>query len=151
MKNFRAFSESLLTRMGTSPDITDLDRTTLRIPARDRTSTQRGKIEEIPVISLISAPGGRIAVSCKVTHDASRASMHPLADAIEVRVKIGDPAPASPADCPEVIFPKKAMFDFQAGSVNAGKRLYMYCRYVNQSNSANSGEFGTAANIIIEG
>jgi hypothetical protein len=148
--DFTAHAQPLLDIMAVCRTINNTDRNTLRIPARDTTPTERSKIEDTPTVRLFSEPGGRIRVRCSVAADSSRASMHPMADEIQLRIKIGDPAPASFEDCPSTYSSSSAIFDYQAGGANAGKRIYIYARYRNITNEAHSGEFGTASNIIIE-
>ena len=82
--------------------------------------------------------------------DATRASMHPLADAIEMRYFIGTTPPATAEDAPNNFISKKALFTFEAGSENGGQRLYIFCRYVNFTNQANNGPWTTVHSGTIQ-
>jgi hypothetical protein len=150
-KTFIDYVRPLLTRISSSPNINETDRATLHLRKPDRTLTKRGMIHDVPVAALESHPGGRIKVRCQMEHDSNRASMHKLADAIEMKIKIGDPAPGSPDDCPMNWFSTTAIFNYQVGQVNAGKRIYVFCRYVNLTNPAHNGSFNTSRNVIIQG
>jgi len=143
MKNFTTFFSPLLTRMGTSPSITETDRSNLNLPAADRTPTRRGAIEDEPLVGLKSVASARIKVRARIDEDASRASLHELADAIEMRYQIGGTQPANALACTGTLMSKKAMFTFDAGVDNDGKKFYGFFRYVNQSNPENNGPWSS--------
>ncbi|HLG35448.1 MAG TPA: hypothetical protein VI757_11260 [Bacteroidia bacterium] len=151
MKDFNAFFSPLLTRMGTSGAITEDDRLNLNLPAADRTPTARGVINDEPLAGIKSLASARIKFRIRLDEDATRASMHPLADAIEVRYQIGGTQPANANVCPGTVISKKAMFTFDAGVDNDGKKFYSFVRYVNQSNPENNGPWRSVPPGTVQG
>ena len=131
-------------------EYSEADRTALNIPERDSEPTARGKIEVAPDVNITSLAGGFMKIRCRIDEDADRASMHPLADAIEMRYFIGTSAPATAEDAPNSFISKKALFTFEAGSENGGQRLYIFCRYMNLSNQANNGPWTTVHSGTIQ-
>jgi hypothetical protein len=130
--------------------LTSTDRDKLNLKLRDTTLTRRGKINDTVTIELKSDAGSRVKVRCRLSEDATRASMHPLADGIEMKYKIGA-APATPEQCTNSMVSKKALFSMEAGMENAGQRLYAFFRYVNLTNPENNGPWGVLHNVIIQG
>lgn len=152
-KNFRTFTKPLLNRMSGASGITNADREALHIPVPDPNPTESPAIEVAPVVSLTAKQGGFMQIVCTVEEDSSRASMHPDADAIEVKIKIGPAdgtAPATPDDCVLQLLSTKAKFNYEAGTVNAAKRIWIFCRYRNLKNSANNGPWSEVHTAIIQ-
>jgi hypothetical protein len=143
VKNYTKFMNPLLTRMGTSPVITESDRSILNIPVRDTTSTARGTITETPVVNINSFAGGRMGMRTRTSTDASRASMHKLADGIEVRFQVGGTQPASAVDCANYVISSKALFNIETGINNGEKKFYCFARYVNFVKPGNNGPWGS--------
>lgn len=143
IRNFTIFFRPLLTLMSVSPNLTESDRQTLNLPAPDTTATPRGLIEGAPAVNVKSLEGGRMKVRTRISEDATRASMHPLADAVEMRFQIGGTQPANVMACDGVTQSKKALFTHEAGSENGEKKFYCFCRYVNLTNPANNGPWST--------
>jgi len=150
-KNFITFAAPLLTRMGASTAITTTDRNTLNLPERDASPTRRGQINDAPTVNMTSLAGGRMKIRCRIDQDATRASMHPLADAIEMRYQVGGTQPANAAACPTSFISKKALFTFDADTANDGKKFWSFCRYVNLTNAANNGPWGTLQTGTVQG
>ena len=140
--DFIEFATPLLVRMGTSANIIEADRSALEIPVR-KPSTERGPITTAPNTSMSPKEGGQIKIENRVDDDSTRPSMHPLADALEMKYKIGAPPPANAAACPNTFMSSKATFTFDGGQENDGKKLYVYTRWVNISNPANSGPWSS--------
>jgi len=143
MTDFTEFFSPLLTRMGTSSAITETDRSNLSLPAPDRIPTRRGAIEAEPLAGIKSLASARIKVRVRLDEDASRASMHPLADAIEMRYQIGGTQPANALACPGTVISKKAMFTFDAGVDHDGQKFFGFVRYVNLTNPENNGPWSS--------
>lgn len=160
MKDFRTFAEPLLNKISVSSVLTNGDRTVLHITERDKTPTRKGKIETVPSVTIRSLGGGQMKFRVNVDEDASRASMHPLADLIEVRYLVqtteptaspgGPGVPPPPAPQESAGFPspdkatnyaisKKALFVLETGSSNTGKFIIAFVRWANASNPANNG------------
>ena len=149
-KEFIEFSEKPLLTISGSPNIALADRNALNLPERDREPTARGKITTAPDVNVVSLAGGFMKIRCRIDEDADRASLHPLADVIEMKYLIGTAAPPTVDDAPNNFISKKALFNFEAGTGNGGQRLYIFCRWVNQSNPANNGPWTTVHSGTIQ-
>jgi hypothetical protein len=152
------------------------DRSTLNLPVRDTTHTTRGAITDIPVADGKSVGGGMVQFRVRVTQDATRASRHPLANGIEMKYIIINPAaapasgggsgtptpgtpsggsaaaPAAPAsadDCQLTHFSPKSIFTVPFGASAAGKTLYCFFRWVNHTTPANSSGWTTVRVVHI--
>jgi hypothetical protein len=143
MDDFTEFFSPLLTRMGTSPEITETDRSTLNLAAPDRVPTARGVIDAEPTVKVNSFASARMQIRVTTDADASRASLHPLADAIEMRYQIGGTQPANAPACAGMIVSKKAIFNFDAGVDNEGKKFFGFVRYVNLTDPAKNGPWSS--------
>lgn len=147
--DFTAFAEPLLKRMEGSTALIKADRLILGIKERDRERTLRGAIATAPDVALTPQEGGNVRVRCRVDSDQTRASMHPLADGMELFYKIGGEPPGNEGECPDRLLSKKALFTFKAGTGNDGKRMYAYGRWVNLSEPAKNGPFSPLAIVTI--
>jgi hypothetical protein len=139
--------------MAGSSDITNEDRNVLNLKLRDKTITRRGKIDDKPIIGLSVIGGGQIKARVRTTTDASRASMHDLADLIEFRYFIANNNPSVPGPVPppqtgdvpllsqatNTVISKRAIFEIDLGTDNIGKYLIGFFRWVNTTNAANNG------------
>lgn len=152
-KDFTTFAENPLKLIEASGNITSADRGTFRLPERDRTPTARGAITGVPFGKLKGTGGGIMEVRVRREEDATYASMHPLADALEFRYLLIDapgsppPPPEPPAGEPEEdnedeVIPtpeklplsftsKKAFWRMNLGTQYQGKRIIGYVRWVN--------------------
>ena len=155
IEDFSAFAEPLLTRMSGSSVINATDRNVLRIKLRDKIPTRRGKIEDTPIVGLKGGGGGAIKAKLRSDSDSSKASMHELADLIEVKYLISNENPEAPApdpnpgnggpdlpnpeDAPHYFISSKANFEIPAGIAHRGKFFIGFFRWVNSTNSANNG------------
>lgn len=143
MSNFTDFFSPILTGMGVHPAITTEDRGTLNLPAPDRIPTARGVIDAEPTVKVNSMPSARMKIRVQTDADASRASLHPLADAIEMRYQVGGTQPANAPACAGMIISKKAIFNFDAGVDNEGKKFFGFVRYVNLTDPAKNGPWSS--------
>lgn len=150
MNGFTLFFSPILKRMSTIA-YTDTDKETLNIPLRDTTLTPRPVIEVIPVVSIDSKAGARIDVRCRISTDASRASMHPDADAIEARYHIGTTPPANAAACTNMLTSGKALFTIDAGTDNEGMKFYLFCRYINVLDKQKNGAYSAVTVVTVLG
>jgi len=119
---------------------------------RDIEPTPRGKIDVIPYVNLKGIGGGEVQVRCRTERDQTRASMHPLADAVACRyilVPKGEMPPEGQEDAKKTEVSKKARFIISCGDKNAGESFYGFFRWVNQSNPANSGPWGNVQKVVI--
>jgi hypothetical protein len=119
---------------------------------RDLEPTPRGKIELVPYIFLKALGGGVIEVRSQTEKDATRVSMHKLADGIECRwllVPKGEMPPEGYDDAKKAVVSRKARFTIDCGDKNAGDSFYGFFRWVNQSVPANSGLWTKALKVVI--
>lgn len=157
---FTAFSSLLLTRMYTMPTLTQADRDLFNLPVHEQPS-KRGKINDTPIVKLEPNGVASVRIRVRTTSDATRPSIHPLADGVELRAAlveqtkiIGDPdpsdpssstpdtaVPTTPSEAPNVMVSKKALFDLNLGESSSGKRFYVFFRWVNLSNPVNNGDW----------
>jgi hypothetical protein len=144
------FMSPILIRVSVNSAVNPTDRNTLNLPLPDRQPTPRGPILDVPYANLISFAGGRVEIRTRLNEDASRASMHPLADAVEMRYQIGGTPPITAADCVQYLMSKKALFEFLAGQENGNQSLYVFLRWVNLSNPENSGQWTTVHSVTIQ-
>lgn len=166
-RDFIAFAKKPLVRMS-SLDLSENDRLVFHLPEADTTPTKRGKIHETPYGEVSAAGVAAMKVRVRMTHDAKRSSIHPLADGVELRYAVIDmkptavpatdggnstptlgPTPALPVatqpvlpenamDAPNSMVSKKALFDLVLDASASGKRLFVFMRWVNQSTPANN-------------
>lgn len=145
---FESIFHPLLDRMDASPAITIEDRNALHLPLRHAPSP-RARIKESPYIKVTPLDDGLFKVRVRVDEDNSRSSINPLADAIEMRFKVGGNAPTSVDECPNSEMSKKAIFFFNTGHNNATKKLWAFFRWVNLSNPSHSGPFGSLVQSVV--
>jgi hypothetical protein len=67
----------------------------------------------------------------------------------ETRTPLGNAIPESPLDCPFVFTSTKATFAIKLGAQHSGKRFYAFFRWVNLSNSDNSGDWGLMYQTLV--
>jgi len=135
--------------------MTDSDRISIGVPARDTEPSPKPKINEIPFVGLEPMGGGWIKVTCKRETDENRPSMHDFADVIECRYTLVliQPGVRKPwptlDDCKEVVTSTKAHFIIKCSDTDAGKQFFGFFRWVNLTNPANSGPWSNANAMVI--
>lgn len=148
-KEIRAFVKAYL---AANPLVTDQQRMDMALTVRDTEPTPRGKIHEFPFVLVTSSGGGEVQVRARVEEDRTRASMHPLADAIECRwtlVPKGEMPPEGHEDAKNVLVSKKALFTIECGDKNSGESFWGFFRWVNESNPAMSGKWTKPLKVVI--
>jgi len=148
-KEITEFMNLLLIRMATMPDVNETDINTMKLVIQ-APKVPRGPINAVPYAGLESFGGARLQARTRTNEDSTRASMHPLADAIEMRYSIGTVAPVTPDAAPLFFISPKALFDFNVGVINGGKTLFAFFRWVNFSNPENNGEWTTVHSATIQ-
>jgi len=118
----------------------------------DPSHTPRGKITGFPYMNLKALGGGNIEVRAQVEQDATRPSMHPLADGVECRyilVPKGEMAPGGHTDAKETIVSRKSIFKIKCGDQNAGESFWGFFRWVNLTTPDNSGEWTQGLKVVL--
>jgi hypothetical protein len=151
MDDFTDFFSPILTGISVHTALTTDDRGILNLPEPDRTPTARPVISDQPFVKVDSLPSGHFKIRSRLTADASRASMHPDADGVEMRYQVGGAAPANANVCTGVKVSTKALFDFDAGVANDGQKLFCFLRYINQSNPENNGPWSGLQSGTVQG
>lgn len=147
--NATQFMMPLLDRIAANPATTVDDRYVFHISKRDKTPTPRGKIKTVPLFELTALGGGQFETRVRIKQDASRASMHPLADAYEIRYIISDTAPTSIKELTQYSVKKHALDILEVGEENSGKTIYYCIRWINISNPKNSGPYSSIRKTLI--
>lgn len=129
--------------------LTNDDRTTLLIPKRDTTPTDRPKITIRPTLKLIVMGGASFTIENRVDKDQTRPSMLPEADYVEMAYIIGTTPPASVADTNKVKILSKAREVVSFDPATAGQRLYCYTRYVNKTDESKNGPYTRLHSAVI--
>ncbi len=145
----RAFAKAYLMF---NPLVTDKQRKDMALTIRDNEQTPRGKMAGFPYIYLKAVGGGSIEVRAQLEKDATRPSMHPLADAVECRwtmVPKGEMPPDDPESMTKTQESKKALFTIHCGAKNAGESFWGFFRWVNLTTPANSGDWSKALQVVI--
>jgi len=132
--------------------LSDTAKRDLGLTIRDLEPTPRGKIDVIPYVNLKAIGGGEVQVRCRTERDQTRASMHPLADAVKVRytlMPVGEVPPEGQQTAKKSQVSRKARFTISLGDEQAGQRFYGFFRWVNLSNPANSGPWSPVQTVIV--
>jgi hypothetical protein len=149
LKEWRAFHKE---NVRGNRRISTADLATLVGKEYDTEPSPRGKIELVPYVFLKPLGGGVIEVRSQTEKDATRVSMHKLADGIECRwmlVPKGEMPPEGYEDAKKTVVSRKARFTIDCGDKNAGDSFYGFFRWVNTSNPANSGLWTKALRVVI--
>jgi len=129
--------------------LTNDDRTTLVIPKRDTTPTERAKITIRPTLKLIVKGGASFTIENRVDKDQTRPSMLPEADYIEMAYIIGTKEPADVSETNKIKVLSRAREVISFDPSTAGQRLYCYTRYVNKTDDSKSGPFTRLHSAVI--
>lgn len=125
------------------------DRETLNLHRRDATPSARPAITTAPEITIQALSGGQVRIVCRVDSDSTRPSMHPDANDVEIRYQVGGTAPVSPTGLPNALVSSKSKFMLHLNVADAGKRVYMYLRWINSSDDSKSGPCTRLLSAII--
>jgi len=92
--------------------------------------------------------GCRVKFSCCIPHHDGGASLHPEADAVEIRYSL-DKRPAHADECPHSIIIKKAHPVLEFDYAMLGKYVYAFARWVNLSKANHSGQYGNMFTVML--
>lgn len=129
--------------------LTLTDRNTFNLKERDTITTPRGQINDVALSKIKGMEGARMEFRLRTDADASRASRHPLSDGAEIVYTVGTTAPASPTDCNKTIFSSKAKGTFDVGIENAGKKVFGFVRWKNNTDNSKSGPWSQMFSAVI--
>ncbi len=119
----------------------------LTVPDTKRTS--RAKIETRPLVKAEMKGGALLKLQFRVEGDSTRTSMHPDADVVELKYRIGGTEPASPAETNQTDTFSKARYHMQLDMADAGKFFYGFARWKNNTDNSKSGPWSLLIMIMI--
>lgn len=129
--------------------------------------SKRPDIDSAPITALTPMGGGMVKFSFKVAASDKRTARHPDSNGVEVFYKLEDLAPvnaplndalleedlvvnAENADSDyDHIFNTRAQFKQELGLENVGKRLTVYARWVNTTDSSKNGPYSTITSLVV--
>ncbi|MEP7168668.1 MAG: hypothetical protein ABI855_04805 [Bacteroidota bacterium] len=154
MKDFRTFANPLLDVMAASPAATNEDAAVFHfVLVRKKPSHQTEPIKDAVVTDVKANGGGDMIFSCRTSHDTKRASKAEGADSVQVAFKVAvrneDPPPVDANDGTTKEIFTKAKFILHAGGANAGKKLYVWCRWYNTKNPPIAGSWNNMITVMI--
>jgi len=101
----------------------------------------RSKIDTAVDLYAKSMEGCRVKYYCRIQNHDGKASLHPEADAVEIRYAIGT-RPANYAECPHSVIIKKAHPVLVLNENLHGQFIYAFARWVNLTKPDHSGPYG---------
>lgn len=90
-----------------------------------------------------------IQIQVRSESDSTRPSILPAADGVELRFKIGGPAPANYNEAPEVFFSGKARFKKLLEAGAEGVTIYIFARWKNNTDDTKSGPWCAMKSIVV--
>ena len=129
--------------------LTENDRTTLLIPKRDTTPSERPAMTDRPNLKLIVQGGASFIVENRVDKDQTRPSMHPDADFIELAYIIQPTPPANVSETNKVEVLSKAREVLTLDPATAGEKIHCYSRWVNKTDDAKSSPYTRIHTAVI--
>jgi hypothetical protein len=129
--------------------LTTADRNTLNLKERDTNPSPRPAITVAPIAKVTGTAGARIDYIFRTDTDSNRASKQKDSDGVEIVYTIGTAVPASPLECSKSVFTSKAKGIIEAQIGDAGKKLYGYARWKNNSDNSKSGPWSQLFSTVI--
>jgi hypothetical protein len=150
IRDFRAFANPQLDIMAASPNATAADEVIYNFKI-DRAEPVHPEtpIAEDCILGITALGQGNLRIRCRVSEDASRASVPLDAKGLELRYLIGDAPPLSVDDCPLSKTSTKALFTFSAGAANSGKKMFAYARWIDFSDDSRAGSWSAMVTVVI--
>jgi hypothetical protein len=86
-----------------------------------------------------------------VKADSNRISRHEDSDGVELAYKVGkkDEAPATPGEARQSKLSGSARVRLELGIADAGKRLYVFARWINTTDDSKNGPWSTIKSRVI--
>jgi len=129
--------------------LTNDDRTTLLIPKRDTTPSDRPAITDRPNLKIIVMGGASFTIENRVVGDETRPSMHPDADFIELAYIIQETPPANVSETNKMKVLSKAKEVLTLDPSTAGQKIHCYTRWVNKTDDAKSSPYTRLHTAVI--
>ena len=129
--------------------LTNDDRTTLLIPKRDTTPSERPKMTDRPNLKIIVKGGASFIIENRVDKDQTRPSMNPYADFIELAYIIQPNPPANVSETNKVKVLSKARETITLDPATAGQKFHCYTRWVNKTDDAKSSPYTRLHSAVI--
>ena len=157
IKNYINFNKTnkILDRIAASPAVTLLDLETFNIHkgALQKTVATHltSNIADIVVPNIVYLGGGRLRYECRPDQSNNKSHIPAGADHIEVRVKLGDPAPVSAdnTDAQWLVISSKAIVVQDFTPANVGKRIYLFFRWIDSKHPQRNGAWTAMMSIVI--
>ena len=157
IKNCINFNKAnkLLDRIAASPAATLMDLETFDI---HKGATQKtvathhtGNIADIVVPHIVYLGGGRLRYECRPDQTNKRSHMPDGADHLEVRVKLGDPAPASAdnTDAQWLIMSSRAIVEQDFTAANIGQHIFIFFRWIDSKHPQRNGAWTAMMTVMI--
>ncbi len=128
--------------------ISDSQKNMLGFNVRSDQHSPRPQITQV-VYGLVEAkPGSQVQFLCRTASDAKRGSVPLIADGVEVRYSIGV-QPATVDQCDEVELSTKSRFVLNISPADAGKRIFAYLRWRNNSDVSKSGPWSDMLSTVV--
>ncbi len=129
--------------------LTNDDRTTLLIPKRDTTPSERPAMTDRPNLKIIVQGGASFIIENRVDKDETRPSMHPNADFIELAYVIQETPPANVSETNKVKVLSKARETITLDPATAGQKFHCYSRWVNKTDDSKSSPYTRLHSAVI--
>ncbi|HLG33472.1 MAG TPA: hypothetical protein VI757_01215 [Bacteroidia bacterium] len=150
----RTVAENLIQRIAneyivSNSAISFSEKKVLGFNARTGERHERPRIEDTPFATMDAQPGSRIGFTCRRQSDASRPSIHPDADAVEVRCMVGNTAPSTVNDCVQKEISTRSKFVIELSPSQAGQKIFAFVRWRNNIHASKCGPFGDMLTTVV--
>jgi len=150
IKDFRTLANPLLNICAASPNAIQQDATVLNFKIGRKTPTRPTEPISAPMFIKITSKGqGEMRARCRTDEDATRASIPATATSVELRYKVGSPEPQSVNECNSIKVSTRALFNFNVDADESGKKIYLFARWIDNTNEARAGAWGDMISLVI--
>jgi len=109
----------------------------------------RPAITTAPEVELKALGGYRLLIVCRTEGDVTRASVHPDANGVELRYKIGKPLPLNFKETNEFLFSTKARITLPEMPEHEGETISIFARWKNLTDDTRSGPWCNIHSVVI--
>ncbi len=157
IKNCHNFNKSnkILDRIAASPAATLLNLETFNIHAGSQLKSapvyHTADITDTVVVNIAYLGGGRLQFNCRPDQTSNRSHIPDGADRLEVRAKVGDPAPVSAdnTDAQWLVVSSKATVVEDFTTANVGKHVYLFFRWADSKRPQRNGPWSAMMNVVV--